>query len=308
MAVSGHRPGNTFAARRGRQRPGYRESKPLVEFVGDQRAEGVDPLFGRGAGRVQDERRTFGGGEHHQAEDALTGDGLIAVRHRDVGGEAGGGLDEAGRCARVESQPIDDLALGAHRTVGEPLLAPHPSRVGARPGDARAPGPAWRMWSRPYATAKRASVSRSIEWRAETAFRMTGRLTPVTTSRCISRASATLTFVAESPNMSVRMSAPWPSSTDAAAAPIRSFKLSSVSSAAAPTATMLGTECPSTPSMLRSTAGASEPWPTRTMPIMGVRRRGAAPPPDSRVPRGGAPAPRRWRPSDAGRRCTRYRS
>src|SRR5689334_16176024 len=77
-----------------------------------------------------------------------------------------------------------------------------------------------------------------------------------------------LTLVAESPNMSVRMMAPCPSSTDAAAVPMRSFRLSSVSSAAAPTATMPGTEWPSTLSTLRSTAGASAPWPTRTMPII----------------------------------------
>src|SRR5712691_3730029 len=89
------------ALRRRRQRLGYSDSEAFVEAVGDERAEGVDRLLGVGAPRVQDEGRALGGGEHHEAEDALAGDRLLAIRDRHVRGEAGGGFDEARRGARV---------------------------------------------------------------------------------------------------------------------------------------------------------------------------------------------------------------
>src|SRR5688572_12493886 len=155
-------------------------SRALVKSLRDQLRERVDRFLGVRTGCDQRKLCPLAGGEHHEAENALAGHGLVPVPDGDLRDEAARRLDEPGSGARVQPELIDDLDVCGHGLRVDTRL-PQEGHRRVRGGRDSASAGARRMCSRPYSTMKAARASSVMSWRAEMAFTMIGRLEPVTT-------------------------------------------------------------------------------------------------------------------------------
>ena len=73
-----------------------------------QAGERRESLFGVGAAGLDVDRRSLGGGEHHEADDALAVDLLAVLGDRNAAGELVRLLDEQRRRPGVQAEAVDD--------------------------------------------------------------------------------------------------------------------------------------------------------------------------------------------------------
>src|SRR5512134_103090 len=86
----------------------------LSEFPADQLADGGNRLLRVGADRTHQDAGLPGGRQHQHPHDALAVDFHPVLGDPDLRGEPVGQVDELGRGARVQSQPVQDLEFPFH--------------------------------------------------------------------------------------------------------------------------------------------------------------------------------------------------